>query len=94
MIKDTMSFTFIIFLNIIIFATAFATKFDTIDDEFTDLISSMRYLFDAMVTNFEYKNYGNWHRAFSVMIMAFILISTIFLLNYLIAVIDSIYTYM
>jgi len=91
MIMDTLSFTFLIALVTFISATAFTTRFHELDTQFSNIFSTMRYLFDATVANYEYEEYGKYHRAFSIFLMIHIVVTNVFLLNYLIAVIDSIY---
>ena len=56
MIKDTMSFTFIIILVLFISAFAFTTRFSNLDDDdhYRTIWSSMRYLFDIMVSNYQF----------------------------------------
>ncbi|CDW88899.1 UNKNOWN [Stylonychia lemnae] len=94
MIIDTMSFTAMIILVLIISATAFTTRFSEVSEHFETIWSSIRYLFDCMVSNYQFEDYGIFQRSFSVFIMIFLFITNIFLLNFLVAIIDSIYQFM
>eukprot|EP00347_Sterkiella_histriomuscorum_P020408 403337919 len=94
MIIDTLSFTALLILVLIISATAFTTRFSQVNENFQDLWHSLRYLFDCMVSNYEFEDYGIYQRSFSIFIMIFLTITNIFFLNFLVAIIDSIYQYM
>ena len=78
-------------LVIIISATAFTTRFSQVSEHFESIWSSMRYLFDCMVSNYEFEDFGIFQRSFSVFLMIFLFVTNIFMLNFLVAAIDSIY---
>ncbi len=91
MVIDTMSFTFLIVLVLIISATAFTTRFSSVDPRFESMWETIKYLFDAMVSNYEFEEFGVFQRSFSIFLMIFLFTTNIFLLNFMIAVIDAIY---
>jgi len=55
---------------------------------------SIRSLFDAMVTNFEYVFFDKYERAHSIFLMIHLVTTHVFMLNYVIAVLTSIYQFM
>lgn len=94
MVIDTMSFTFLIILVLIISATAFTTRFASVDPRFESMWETIKYLFDAMVSNYEFEDFGVFQRSFSIFLMIFLFTTNIFLLNFMIAIIDAIYQHM
>lgn len=93
-IRDTMSFVFLTVLILIIFTFAFTTRFSEVDENYQDLWHSLRYLFDVFIANYEYDYKGNYQRSYSAFLIIFLLITNVFLLNYMATIIDSIFKYM
>ncbi len=95
MVMDTISFTFIIFCFTLLMATAFTIRFAEVDPEFYgDILLSMRSLFDLMVTNWYYRDLKNFNTAHSVFVIFHVMITNVFLLNYLIALLSTVYNIM
>ena len=55
---------------------------------------SFRSLFDMMVGNYVYVDLGNFEKGYSIMVIIYLIITNVFLLNYMVAVIDAIFEYM
>ena len=55
---------------------------------------SFRSLFDMMVGNYVYVDLGNFEKGYSIMVIIYLMITNVFLLNYMVAVIDAIFEYM
>lgn len=95
MVMDTISFTFIIVCFTLIMATAFTIRFAEADPDFYgNILLSMRSLFDLMVTNWFYRDLGNYNRAHNVFVIFHVMITNVFLLNYLIALLSTVYNIM
>jgi hypothetical protein len=81
MIENTISFLFLMSCYYIIAATIFTMRFGTVDEAlYGTVFDSIRSLFDDMVTNFSYQNFGKYDRSHSMFLMCHLIITTIFLL--------------
>lgn len=89
-----MSFSALLVLILMIAATAFTTRFSELDENFIDIWHSARYLFDIMVSNYDYVDYDVYNRSYSIFLMIYMFFTGIFLLNFLVAIIETIYEYM
>jgi len=58
---------------------------------YVDSVSTVRTLFDAMLGNYSYYVTGYYEFSHSVLLCIHIVISNIFLLNYLIAILATVY---
>ena len=61
---------------------------------YSSLLLSIRTLYDAMLGNYSYSGMGTYNTLHSILLMIHIFISNIFLLNYLIAILSTVYTVM
>jgi len=102
MLHDTLSFIFIVSCYLLLSATVFTTLFNNVQttdefgewvqvDEYTTYSNSLRTLFKALLAEYEYIEDTDFKLSFSIMLMIHIFISNIFLLNYLVAIIASVY---
>jgi hypothetical protein len=54
----------------------------------------MRALIDYFLANFHNKEMGNYNTSHSVLVIAHVVISNVFLLNFLVAILSSVYDIM
>jgi len=95
MMIDTVSFIFIVGCYFTLVSTMFITLFSHVDiEKYGKFSSSARSLFDAMLGNYEYITDPDFRLSFSVLMMVHIFISNIFLLNYLVAILSTVYEIM
>ena len=95
MIIDTLSFLFISLCYMLLASTVAATLFRKPSPErYGSVPLSFRTLFDYMVANYEYENMGNFDTSHSVFLTGHTVISNIFLINFLVAIISTVYFYM
>lgn len=94
MVKSTLAFGFIILCFFIISGTVFSIKFREIDEEnYGTILIAMRRLLDYMVTNgFENEvDHTKYFYIHTALFVIFVLITNMFFLNTLIALITSVY---
>jgi len=92
MVKDTIAFTFIIVCFFMLMATTFTIRFAEVDPEYYGSMTlSFRSLFDLMVTSYVYRDLGSFNRAHSLLLIVHTFITNVFLLNYLIALLSTVY---
>jgi hypothetical protein len=96
MLLDTVGFILIVFCYLCIVATIFTTLFSHLNPgSYGSVTLSGRTLFEALLAEFDYEDDDPAFRtSFSILMMIHIFISNIFLLNYLIAIISTVYTNM
>lgn len=94
MLMDTVGFILIVFCYLSIVATVFTTLFSHLNQEKYGSVSvAGRTLFEALLAEFDYEDEDpDFKLSFSVLMMLHIFTSNIFLLNYLIAIISTVYT--
>lgn len=98
MIKETVSFLIILSCYLILLTTVFATLFRDVETDDASAYQSMSRSFREMTTYFigayEGKEMANFTTSHSILYMAHVLISNIFLKNYLIAILTTVYNIM
>ena len=95
MLIDTFSFMFLICCYLVITGTMFTTLFQIPDpDKYGSITLSIRVLFDAFLGGYTYINNPNYRMSFSILMMTHVFISNIFLLNYLVAILATVYEMM
>lgn len=73
-------------------ATIFNIRYSEIrSDLFGNVFRSANYLFDAMVSNYEYEDMEQFQRSYDILFIIHLVITRIFLLNYLVAILTTIY---
>ena len=73
----------------------FTTLFSIPEPEnFGTMTRSLKTLFDAFVGNWEYTENPNYVISFSIIMMLHVFVSNIFLLNFLIAILATVFTIM
>lgn len=92
MVVDTFYFMVILLSYMAIMSSVFETLFIDVDaDNFGTFVLSFRSLFSAMMGDFSYDNAGDRETSFSIFLIVHLFISSILLLNYLIAILSTVY---
>lgn len=95
MIIDTFYFLVILLSYMAIMSSVFETLFIDVDNpNFGTFIISFRSLFSAMMGDFNYDNASPRQTSFSIFMIIHLFISSILLLNYLIAILSTVYEVM
>jgi len=94
MILAAMSFLFIFTCFMVISASMFTTLFQETSVQYSTIILSLRTLLDSTFGNYSQAGMGKYQTAHSILLMTHVFISTIFLLNYLIAILSTVYNQM
>lgn len=95
MVVDTFYFMVILLSYMAIMSSVFETLFIDVDgDNFGTFVLSFRSLFSAMMGDFSYDNAGSRETSFSIFMIVHLFISSILLLNYLIAILSTVYQVM
>ena len=64
---------------------------EEIPDLYGNMEVSIRSMIDVMMGNYTYTNYGDYNSSHSTLLMLHAIISTIFLISYLAAILTTIY---
>lgn len=92
MLKDTISFMFIMISYMLLVSSIFSTLFQEASPErYGSLSSAMRTMFDYALGNYDTQLIDYKNDSHSALMMIHIVISNIFLLNYLIAILSTVY---
>jgi hypothetical protein len=95
MLKDTFSFLFIIICYLLLMSTIFTTIYQGIDEvRYGSMSTTFRTLFDDMLANYEREPVSASDNLHSILHITHVIISNIFLLNFLIAILSTVYSYM
>lgn len=96
MLIDTMSFIFLSCCYFLIMSTIFTLLFQVPDpDDYGTLGISFKTLFIAFIGEYFYfDEYPNYAMSYQILIIVHIFLSHIFLMNYLIAILSTVYSYM
>lgn len=95
MMRDTISFMFIMTCYLLIAATIFSTLFRVQDQEkYGSLPLSFRTMFDYTLGNYDQVKLAYNNDSHSNLMMIHIVISNVFLLNFLIAILSTVYVSM
>jgi len=76
------------------FATLFRDTATEDAEDYHNLMTTMRALIDCFLANFQNKEMANYNTSHSVLVIAHVVISNVFLLNFLIAILSSVYEIM
>ena len=92
---NTISFIFLSLCELILAATIFTMRFGSIrPDLYGGQLISMRVLYDAMVSNYGSDHFGAFTRAHDALLIVHLIIAHIFLINFLVAILSTIYNNM
>ena len=95
MIKETMSFMFIVCCYLMIMSSVFTTLLQEVaPDLFGNIQLATRTLFDAMLGNYSQYEFNRKNWLYIYLMMGHLILSNIFLLNYLIAILSTVYELM
>jgi hypothetical protein len=96
MLIDTFSFMFLLACYFCIMSSVFTTLFQMPDPErFGGLLITLRTLFDALIGDYSYLDEApNFTMSFTILMMLHVCISNVFLLNYLIAILSTVFAIM
>lgn len=95
MMNDTVSFMFVMVCYLLLAATIFSTLFQAQDEEkYGSLQISMRTMFDYALGEYDQVKLEHNNDSHSSLMMIHIVISNIFLLNFLIAILSTVYVSM
>jgi hypothetical protein len=93
MVRDTVGFIFILTCYLFLVSSIFTTLFQGPEEEkYGSMSLSMRTMIDDMLANYETENIADSHNfSHAVLLIIHLVISCIFLLNYLIAILSSVF---
>lgn len=92
MLFDTLAFIFLVSCYMIIATTVFTTLFSNANPEkYGEVIVTMRTLYDAFIGSYDYEVPDNVLMSFSILMMVHVFVANIFLLNYLVAILSTVY---
>lgn len=95
MLQSTLSFLFLIGCYLTIMGTAFNMQFSQSNSAmYGSVILAMRTLFDEMVCNYNYINLGSEDTPHVICLTIHVILTHVFLVNYLIAVLTNIHNTM
>ena len=96
MIKDTTSFIFLMGCYFCVMATIFTMLFQTADpSRFATVMLTVRVLFDAVIGSYGYLDWEpGYEVSFSILMIAHVTMSHIFLLNFLVALLSTVFSVM
>ena len=95
MLIDITGFVMILSCYFILMASIFSTLFSRPEkDSYGDMTSSLRSLFDAFLGNYDYTQDSAFELSYSLLMMTHVFISNIFLLNFLVAILSTVYEIM
>ena len=97
--KETLNFLFILSCYLIIVSTIFATLFRDAntpdsDKDYDSLFTTLRAMIDYFLANYHDKDMGNFNTSHSVLVIIHVVISNMFLLNFLVAILTTVYEIM
>lgn len=90
MIVNAMTFMFVTACYIFVMMPVFQLLFQEESELYVDTFYTFRTLFDSMLGNMNYMSDGNWILN-SLVLIFYVFIANIFLLNYLIAILATVY---
>lgn len=98
MLKETLSFMVILICYLLLMTTIFATLFRDVNTDdaspYKSLSTSFREMTNYFVGNYATKSMANFNTSHSVIYMTHVIISFIFLMNYLVAILTTVYEIM
>ncbi len=99
MLRETVNFMLILSCYMILMTTVFATLFRDTETEdarqdYHSIFTTLRALVDYFLANFSAKDMGNFSTSHSILYIIHVTISNIFLLNFLVAILQTVYDIM
>jgi Polycystin cation channel len=95
MISDAVSFILIVSSYLLLMSTVFTTLFQSsMPDDYPDISTSLRTLYDSMLGSYNYSDQENYMLSNSILTMIHVFLSNIFLLNFLVAILSTVYEVM
>lgn len=99
MLRETINFMLILGCYMILMTTVFATLFRDAESEdatrdYHSLFTTLRALIDYFLANFSPKEMGKYNTSHSILYIVHVTISNIFLLNFLVAILQTVYDIM
>lgn len=95
MIADAVSFILIVSSYLLLMASIFTILFQSaIPDAYGSMVLSLRSLFDGMLGGYNYTDDDAYMVSCSILTMVHVFISNIFLLNFLVAILSTVYEIM
>jgi len=99
MLKETAYFMMILICYLILMTTVFATLFRDSDSDdaveyYHSIFTTLRALVDYFLANFPTKEIGAYNTSHSILYIIHVTISNIFLLNFLVAILQTVYDIM
>lgn len=92
MLYDSISFIFIVSCYLLVASTIFTMLFqEDMPVKYGSLSMSFRTLFDALIGAYTYSDRSNYLLSNSILTMIHVFISNIFMLNYLVAILATVY---
>jgi hypothetical protein len=95
MIADAVSFILIVSSYLLLMASIFTMLFSSVmPDEYGSMVMSLRTLFDGMLGSYNYTEDEAYLISNSILTMVHVFLSNIFLLNFLVAILSTVYEIM
>jgi Ion transport protein len=95
MIKDAISFILIVSSYLVLMSTVFTTLFQSaMPEKYPDISTSLRSLYDAMLGAYEYTDNESHLISDSILTMIHTFLANVFLLNFLVAILSTVYEVM
>lgn len=95
MLVDTISFVFIVVCYLLLVSTIYTILFEeAMPEEYGTLSLSYRTLFDTLIGVYVYTERSNYLVSNSIITMIHVFIANIFLFNYLVAILSTVYSIM
>jgi hypothetical protein len=95
MISDAVSFILIVSSYLLLMATIFTTLFQSsMPDKYLNISASLRTLYDSMLGSYDYTDDSDYLISNSILTMIHVFLSNIFLLNFLVAILSTVYEVM
>jgi hypothetical protein len=94
MVYDGLSFILIVSSYLLLMSTVYTTLFGDSMEEYATITLSLRYLFDAMLGAYVYTDNPDYEMSNGILTMIHVFMSNIFLLNFLVAILSTVYEIM
>ncbi len=98
MLKEVLPFMIILACYSVLTTTMFATLFRDVEtedaDNYKELFHTFVQLFDYFIGNYVSKDMANFNTSHSILYMVHVFISNIFLMNFIVAILTTVYTIM
>jgi hypothetical protein len=94
MVGSATTFLFILFIYLLVFSCIMMVLFQESSINYSSQIYAIRTLFDAMMGTYDYTIKEEYATMHAVFMMAHIFLAYVFMLNYLVAILSTIYEQM